>query len=88
MDVEPDIPWELIAGFVRQFTHEVRNGLNSLDLEAALMQELAADDEAHACAARARQQGPKAGGTTTFALDPVSKAAACTRRTFKRANYC
>jgi signal transduction histidine kinase len=56
MDVEPDIPWELIAGFVRQFTHEVRNGLNSLDLEAALMQELAPDDEAHACAARARQQ--------------------------------
>jgi len=56
MDVEPDIPWELIAGFVRQFTHEVRNGLNSLDLEAALMQELATDDEAHACAARARQQ--------------------------------
>jgi signal transduction histidine kinase len=34
----------------------LRNGLNSLDLEAALMQELATDDEAHACAARARQQ--------------------------------
>jgi signal transduction histidine kinase len=56
MDVEPDIPWERIAGFMRQLTHEVRNGLNSLDLEAALMQELATDDEAHACAARARQQ--------------------------------
>ena len=56
MDAEPEIPWERIAGFVRQLTHEVRNGLNSLDLEAALFQELATDDEAHACAARARQQ--------------------------------
>ena len=56
MDAESEIPWERIAGFVRQLTHELRNGLNSLDLEAALMQELATDDEAHACAARTRQQ--------------------------------
>jgi signal transduction histidine kinase len=56
VDPEPEIPWERIAAFVRQLTHDVRNGLNSLDLETALFQELATDDEARACAGRARQQ--------------------------------
>jgi signal transduction histidine kinase len=56
MDAEPDIPWERIAAFVRQFTHEVRNGLNSLDLEISLLRELTTDPESEACAARSREQ--------------------------------
>ena len=30
---EPQIPWARIVAFVRQHTHDVRNGLNCLDLE-------------------------------------------------------
>jgi K+-sensing histidine kinase KdpD len=35
-----------IAGFVRQVTHDVRNGLNSMDLQAAYLNELISDPEA------------------------------------------
>jgi signal transduction histidine kinase len=56
MDAEPKIPWARIAAFIRQHTHDVRNGLNSLDLEAAVMQELAGDAEVLASAARLREQ--------------------------------
>jgi len=55
MDAEPDIPWDRIAAFVRQFTHEVRNGLNSLDLEISLLRELSDDPETQACTQRSRE---------------------------------
>ena len=41
---------------MRQHTHDVRNGLNSLDLEAALLQELVGDEEGRAGVNRVRQQ--------------------------------
>ena len=42
----PNVPLPRIAGFVRQVTHDVRNGLNSMDLQAAYLNELITDPEA------------------------------------------
>lgn len=56
MEVEPDIPVERVAAFVRQHTHDVRNALNSLDLETSLLRELVTDGEAHECVERVRRQ--------------------------------
>src|SRR3954469_22958597 len=41
----PNVPLTRIAGFVRQVTHDVRNGLNSMDLQAAYLNELITDPE-------------------------------------------
>lgn len=56
MSSDPDIPQARVAAFVRQFTHDVRNGLNGLDLEAAYLLELETDAEARASVQRMRQQ--------------------------------
>ena len=56
MDPEPDIPWARFAAFVRQHTHDVRNGLNGLDLETALLLELVAEGEGRDCVGRVREQ--------------------------------
>lgn len=40
------VPLPRIGSFVRQVTHDIRNSLNSLDLQAAYLQELIADPEA------------------------------------------
>ena len=56
MDPEPDIPWARFAAFVRQHTHDVRNGLNSLDLETALLHEIVAEGEGRDCVERLREQ--------------------------------
>jgi nitrogen-specific signal transduction histidine kinase len=39
------VPFDRIAGLVHQLTHDVRNGLNTLDLQAAFLQELVTDPE-------------------------------------------
>src|SRR3954451_2377801 len=49
------IPFTRIASFVRQVTHDVRNNLNSLDLQAAYASELITDPEAAAEVRRIRQ---------------------------------
>ncbi|MEO6738602.1 MAG: hypothetical protein ABIP20_00010 [Chthoniobacteraceae bacterium] len=56
MDPEPDISWARFVAFVRLHTHDVRNGLNSLDLETALLHELVVDGEGRACVDRIRKQ--------------------------------
>src|SRR5215204_4299033 len=56
MDANPDLPWSRVAGFIRQHTHDVRNHLNSLELEASLMTDLISDPEAVECLARIRSQ--------------------------------
>ncbi len=44
---EVEVPFERVSGLVRHLTHDVRNGLNSLDLQTAFLQELVtADSEA------------------------------------------
>jgi signal transduction histidine kinase len=56
MPSDPKIPLERVAGFVRQHTHDVRNGLNGLDLEAALLLEIVTEEEARAGVQRMRTQ--------------------------------
>jgi len=48
------IPFSRIATFVRQVTHDVRNNLNSMDLQAAYVNELVKDPEAVAEVRRIR----------------------------------
>lgn len=40
------VPFERIAGLIRHLTHDIRNGLNTIDLQAAFLQELVTDPEA------------------------------------------
>ena len=56
MDSEPDISWTRLAAFMRQHTHDVRNGLNALDLETALLQEIVVDPEGRTSVERLRRQ--------------------------------
>jgi signal transduction histidine kinase len=56
MESTPTVPWPRLATFVRQHTHDVRNHLNSLDLEAALLSELVQSGEARASVDRLRRQ--------------------------------
>ena len=56
MSTEPQIPWARIVAFVRQHTHDVRNGLNCLDLETSLLRELITDDEGRQSVDRVRSQ--------------------------------
>jgi signal transduction histidine kinase len=41
----PAVPLPRLVNFVRQVTHDVRNGLNAIDLEAAFIAEIAGDGE-------------------------------------------
>ncbi len=45
-----------MAAFIRQHTHDVRNHLNGMDLEAALLAELVSDPEAAESVSRVRGQ--------------------------------
>jgi signal transduction histidine kinase len=56
MDSDPTLPWSRVATFVRQHTHDVRNQLNGLDLEAALLNEIISDPEAVETVKRIRNQ--------------------------------
>lgn len=56
MDSTPEIPWQRVADFVRQHTHDVRNGLNSLDLETTFLNELVTDGEAASSVGRIQKQ--------------------------------
>jgi signal transduction histidine kinase len=42
---EVNVPLERVAKFVRQLTHDVRNGLSATDLEAAFIEEISTDAE-------------------------------------------
>ncbi len=42
---EDRVPFERVAKFVRQLTHDVRNGLSAIDLESAYIAELVTDPE-------------------------------------------
>lgn len=56
MESAPEIPCKRVAEFVKQHTHDVRNGLNSLDLETAFLKELVDDEEATASVGRIQKQ--------------------------------
>ncbi|MEP6672886.1 MAG: hypothetical protein ABJF10_27230 [Chthoniobacter sp.] len=40
------VPFPRVTGLVRQLTHDVRNGLNNVDLQAAYLQEIVTDPQA------------------------------------------
>lgn len=51
------LPWQNVASFIRLHTHDVRNSLSSLDLEAAFLAEvMEGDDEAKQSLQRLRSQ--------------------------------
>jgi len=57
MDVSPaPVAWPQVAAFVRQFSHDLRNDLNAISLEAALLKELVTDAEALTSANRIQSQ--------------------------------
>lgn len=57
MDVSPSpVPWSRLAAFIRQLGHDIRNDLNALSLEAALLKELVNDPEAVTSANRIQTQ--------------------------------
>ena len=57
MEASPShVPWAQVAGFVRQLGHDIRNDLNALSLEAALLKELVTDPEAVTSASRIQAQ--------------------------------
>ncbi|MGB8170256.1 MAG: hypothetical protein WCF18_22330 [Chthoniobacteraceae bacterium] len=56
MDLEPSIPSARVAAFVRQLTHDFRNGLNSLDLETGILEEFVSDEEGSESLHRVRRQ--------------------------------
>jgi signal transduction histidine kinase len=51
-----ELPWQRVAAFVRQHTHDVRNDLNSVDLEGSLLSDMITDEEARESVARMRRQ--------------------------------
>ena len=62
MHPAPDLSWSHLAQFIRQLTHDVRNDLNGLDLEAVLLADLIPDGEAAESVARIRAQGRRLAG--------------------------
>lgn len=56
MENDPSVPYSRIAAFLRQHTHDVRNNLNGLDLEAALLADIVTDEEAREAVKRLRAQ--------------------------------
>jgi K+-sensing histidine kinase KdpD len=53
---ELEVPFSRVAAFIRQVTHDVRNNLNAMDLQAAFAAELITDKEAAEEVRRIRQQ--------------------------------
>ena len=57
MEVLPSpVDWSRVTAFVRQLGHDIRNDLNALSLEAALLKELVLDPEAVTSATRIQSQ--------------------------------
>jgi|ERR1700677_71399 len=60
---ETELSWAAIAGFVRQLTHDVRNQLNGLELETALIADSLPEPEAMESLVRIREQLHHVAGT-------------------------
>lgn len=55
MQAEPQIPWNELTKFVGQLSHDLRNHLNAIELQAAFLNELATDPEAKSEIGRLRE---------------------------------
>ena len=42
----PTVPWERVERFMGQFTHDIRNGLNAIELQLTFLSEISTDPEA------------------------------------------
>jgi light-regulated signal transduction histidine kinase (bacteriophytochrome) len=51
----PDIPWPVLTKFVSQLTHDLRNHLNAVELQAAFLNEIGTDEEIKAEIKRLRE---------------------------------
>lgn len=56
METESPLAWQTFVSFVRQYTHDLRNHLNGLELEAALLAEVVEDPEGVQSVGRLRNQ--------------------------------
>jgi signal transduction histidine kinase len=56
MDPAPDLSLQKLALFIRQHTHDLRNELNGLELEATLLADIVPGGEAAECVVRIRGQ--------------------------------
>jgi len=56
MDSSPDLSLQKLALFIRQHTHDLRNELNGLELEATLLADIVPGGEAAECVVRIRGQ--------------------------------
>lgn len=56
MKGQPDLDWPAIASFVRQHTHDVRNHIYGVELEATLLATTVADEECTETIKRIREQ--------------------------------
>ena len=76
-----------VAGFIRQHTHDIRNHLNGLDLEAALLAETVTDSESAEGLARMRRQihglaEELRALSAKFSGDPANRAPIAARELF------
>lgn len=53
---DSSIPLARVSAFIRQYTHDVRNSINCMDLEMELMQDVVTDPEAVISMTRIREQ--------------------------------
>lgn len=60
MAPDPSVPWPRVVDFIKQHTHDMRNVLNGLELEAALLKGTVTDSKALESVARMRNQIRKA----------------------------
>jgi cell division septum initiation protein DivIVA len=66
----PNVAWGDVVLFIRQFTHDLRNHLNAIELQSAYISELERDDELKSEIKRLREM---ISGLTS-ALQSISKA--------------
>lgn len=64
----PDLSWEVVVRFLRQLSHDLRNHLNAVELQAAFLGEIASDQEMKDEVKRLREML----GTTSSALQKLS----------------
>ena len=87
MHPEPDLSWPHLAKFIRQHTHDIRNDLNGLDLESALLADIVPPGEAVEGVARIRAQVRRIatdmrGLSARFAEPPAGDALYAARELF------
>jgi K+-sensing histidine kinase KdpD len=70
-----DVPWSDVVRFIRQLSHDLRNQLNALELQAAFLTELATDPEVKEEVRRLRQMVSASAGSLqkiTTRIGPVN----------------